>query len=556
MTSQKNTFHLTLKNKNKEKIKILTIVMDGIGYKDPIQKSPENAIHAANTPYLNQLFSSKLFRTIKAHGRAVGLPSDDDMGNSEVGHNALGAGRVFDQGAKLVNAAIADKSLFEGDAWKKVAEREVLLTGQNTLHLCGLLSDGNVHSHIDHLFALIQGAKSSGVKKVRLHMLLDGRDVSPLSALEYVEKLDSFLAKINSDSFDCKVASGGGRTFVTMDRYESDWNIVERGYHAHVLGQGRFFSSLKEAIETLRKETNNYDQDLPPFVIAENKNPVGIVKDHDGFIFYNFRGDRAIEISRALTEEHFTAFNRTRFPNIVFAGMMQYDGDLKIPELFLVKPPVIDNTITELLSNASVKQFACSETQKYGHVTYFWNGNRSGKFNSEFEKYVEIPSDQAPFQERPWMKSAEIADETIKQMKLDSFEVGRINFANGDMVGHTGDFFATTLAVEAVDLALGRLMVAAKETKTILVITADHGNADEMMETEKKSKRVLYDSEGNPKKKTSHTLAPVPFILFNTEILDKNISLREAGLANVAATVLELAGFEKPEFYEPSLISN
>lgn len=561
MTSQNHSQSLIQREKSINNIKVLTVVMDGIGYvpKQP-QPATENAIHAAKTPSFDVLFQGPFFRTLKAHGRAVGLPSDEDMGNSEVGHNALGAGRVFDQGAKLVNAAFESNRIFESQAWNTLVQRPEMQNGKNTLHLCGLLSDGNVHSHISHLFALIKGAKKSLVKRVRLHVLLDGRDVPPVSAHEYIEQLETFLKSVNDDSFDCQAASGGGRSVVTMDRYESDWKIVERGYKAHVLGQGRAFSSLAEAVQILRSETNAIDQDLPAFVIAKNGKPIGTVENDDAFVFFNFRGDRAIEISRALTEENFSAFPRERFPKIHFAGMMQYDGDLHIPNLFLVSPPVIENTVTELLSHAGVKQFACSETQKYGHVTYFWNGNRSGKFDSELENYIEIPSDQCPFQERPWMKSAEIADEAIRQMKENTFRIGRINLANGDMVGHTGDFFATVLAVEAVDLALSRLMKAAKETNTILVITADHGNADQMCETDKKSKQVLYDEQGNIKKKTSHTLSPVPFAIFNSEILDKKISLRQdlphAGLANVAATVLELAGFQAPASYEPSLLAD
>ena len=518
--------------------KILTIVMDGVGYTNPNANITSelknqkgllpseafitgNAVNAAYTPNLDTLISSSLFRTLKAHGTAVGLPSDDDMGNSEVGHNALGAGRVFAQGAKLVNSAIHSGKIFEGIAWKK-------------------------------------GAKSEGVQKVRLHVLLDGRDVGPLTATEYILKLDSFLKEINSDHFDCKVASGGGRTFVTMDRYESDWSIVERGYQAHILGEGRGFSSLLNAVETLRQEKNYYDQDLPPFVIIDQGKPLGTVEENDSFIFFNFRGDRAIEISRALTEQNFKSFPRKRFPKIYYAGMMQYDGDLKLPELFLVTPPAIDRTLTELLCNASVKQFACSETQKFGHVTYFWNGNRSGKFNAELENYIEIPSDLIPFQERPWMKSAEIADITIKNMYDNSFEIGRINFANGDMVGHSGDFAAAVLSVAAVDLALGRIMKAAKETNTILIVVADHGNADEMYELDKKTKKVIFDDNGKPKLKTSHTLAPVPCAIYNTEILEKKVSLKtdmpNAGLANIASTILDLAGFNTPDFYEPSLI--
>lgn len=557
--------------------KVLVVVVDGLGISDPETSLSQNlaqekgilpdaafrsgnAVNAALMPNLQKLMSGPLFRTIKAHGPSVGLPSDDDMGNSEVGHNAIGAGRVFAQGAKLINEAIASGKIFEGSAWKKVVERDELRKGTNALHLIGLLSDGNVHSHIQHLFALLEGAKKSGVRKVRLHMLLDGRDVPPKSALEYVDKLDAFLAKHASPTFDCRVASGGGRMVVTMDRYESDWRIVERGYNAHVLGEGQAFSSLREAVEKLRSTLNLTDQNLPAFVIAENGKPVGTMEDGDSAILFNFRGDRAIQISRALTEANFNAFKRKRFPKLIFAGMMQYDGDLKIPSTFLVEPPLIENTSGELLSHAGVKQFACSETQKFGHVTFFWNGNRSGKFNSELETYVEIPSDTVSFSERPWMKSAEITDATIAAMREGSFRSGRINFANGDMVGHTGHFEAAVLSLSCVDLALGRLMEAALETNTTLIVTADHGNADEMFERDKKTGLVARDEHGKPKTKTSHTLSPVPIAIFNTRALESKFDivlrndLSQAGLANVASTVLTLLGFEPPSTYEPSLV--
>lgn len=555
--------------------KVLVVVLDGIGWKD-VQDNVTlrldqhsgvlpsaafiggNAVAAAYTPQLSALMKSSLSRTLLAHGPSVGLPSEDDMGNSEVGHNALGAGRVFAQGAKLVNQAIESGRLFQGEGWRKAVIRSELKSGLNSLHLCGLFSDGNVHSHIEHLFAMIRAAKKDGVRKLRLHLLLDGRDVGPDTAEIYAKKLADFLKEIVDKSFDCRVASGGGRMFVTMDRYESDWSIVERGYNAHVLGEGRRFGSLDEALEVFRAEGLCSDQNLPPFVLEHNGSPVGPIVDGDSFIFFNFRGDRAIQISRALTEENFQAFQRKRFPRIIYAGMMQYDGDLKLPEIYLVEPPAIDKTMGELLSLAGVKQFACSETQKFGHVTYFWNGNRSGKFNEALENYVEIPSDLLPFSQRPWMKSAEIADRTISEMKSDSFRIGRINFANGDMVGHTGDFAATLVSVAAVDLALGRILECARATDTIVVVTADHGNADEMFEIEKKSGKVLVDSHGTPRMKTSHTLSPVPLSIFNADILPCRVHLRtdlpNAGLANVASTVLQLAGFEAPEDYAPSLI--
>lgn len=555
--------------------KVLIVVLDGVGWKSPdthvtpfvlnqssvvpgVAFSQGDAVAASYTPRLSSLMLTPLARTLLAHGPSVGLPSNDDMGNSEVGHNALGAGRVFSQGAKLVNAAIESGRLFQGTGWKTTVVRDELISGKNTLHMCGLLSDGNVHSHIDHLFSLIRGAQAAGVRKVRLHLLLDGRDVGPDTAELYIEKLSAFLGSVVSDDFDCQVASGGGRMFVTMDRYESDWSIVERGYRAHVLGDARSFESVQKALQAFRSEGFKSDQNLPPFVIEKDGKAVGPVVDGDSFILFNFRGDRAIQLSRALTEKNFSAFPRDRFPNIRFAGMMQYDGDLHLPEVYLVEPPQIAGTMTELLSAAGVPQFACSETQKFGHVTYFWNGNRSGKFHESLENYVEISSDLHPFSERPWMKSAEIADRTIEEMKNNRFRVGRINFANGDMVGHTGDFASALISVAATDLALGRVLDAARETNTIVLVTADHGNADEMYEVDKKSGRIVIGQDGLPRPKTSHTLAPVPFVIYNSELLGQHVQFRNdlanAGLANVASTALQLAGFVPPADYEPSLL--
>lgn len=555
--------------------KVLIVVLDGVGWKSVgdhitpfvlknsavlpgLAFANGDAVAAAYTPRLTQLMHSPLSRTLLAHGPSVGLPSADDMGNSEVGHNALGAGRVFAQGAKLVNSAIESGRLFEGDGWQKTVVRKELISGTNTLHFCGLLSDGNVHSHIDHLFALISASKKAGVKKVRLHVLLDGRDVGPDTGELYLEKLNTFLSQVISPEFDCQIASGGGRMYVTMDRYESDWSIVERGYAAHVLGEARKFESAQAALQTFRSEGFKTDQNLPAFVVENNGQAVGPVSDDDSFVLFNFRGDRAIQLSRSLTEKNFSGFMRKRFPKICFAGMMQYDGDLKLPETYLVEPPQIDCTLTELLSASGVRQFACSETQKFGHVTYFWNGNRSGKFSEELENYVEIASDLHSFSERPWMKSAEIADRTIEEMRRNSFRVGRINFANGDMVGHTGDFASALLSVAATDLALGRVLDAAKETNTIVIVTADHGNADEMFEIDKKSGQIQLGHDGRPRSKTSHTLAPVPFAIFNADILGQPVVLRpdlnNAGLANIASTALQLAGFIPPAEYEPSLI--
>ena len=528
---------------------IVTIVMDGIGLCD---REVGNAVKAADTPTLDMLFEKYHCFSLKAHGTAVGLPSDDDMGNSEVGHNALGAGQVFAQGAKLVSEAIESGRMFENNSWKEVVSNAK--TG--TLHFLGLFSDGNVHSHIDHLKAMIVRAKEEGVSKVRVHILLDGRDVGETSALEYVCPFEEFLASLRDDSFDCRIASGGGRMVITMDRYEANWAMVEKGWQTHVLGEGRQFASAQEAIETIRKETGLIDQDLLPFVIAENGKPVGTIEDGDSVVFFNFRGDRAIEISKTFEAgADFDKFDRVRVPNVVYSGMLEYDGDAHIPSRFLVSPPEISNTMGEFLVNKGVSQLAISETQKYGHVTYFWNGNRSGKFSEELEEYIEIPSDVVPFEQRPWMKCAEITDVLIEKIKAGGFGLLRVNFPNGDMVGHTGSFIAAKISVEALDVCLARILKAVDEVKGVAIITADHGNADEMYEIDKKSGNAKLGSDGTPKAKTSHTLNPVPCFIYDNFYSD-NYDFEEGsfGLANVAATVVTMMGYDAPEMWEKSLI--
>ncbi|MBC7174088.1 MAG: 2,3-bisphosphoglycerate-independent phosphoglycerate mutase, partial [Polyangiaceae bacterium] len=510
---------------------ILTVVMDGVGVG---AENEGNAVFLARTPNLDSLARSFPMSVLNAHGTAVGLPSDDDMGNSEVGHNALGAGRVYDQGAKRVNHAIASGELFDGHVWKDLTDR-VRQSGE-PLHFLGLLSDGNVHSHIEHLFAMLRRAVEEKVESARVHVLIDGRDVPETSALEYVEPLEKLLADIRAQSgFDYRIASGGGRMFITMDRYEADWDMVRRGWEHHVHGNGRGFRSASEAILTLRDENPGViDQNLPPFVIVDDGGaPVGPIRDGASVIFFNFRGDRAIEITRAFEDEHFDAFDRGRRPDVLYAGMMQYDGDLQLPARFLVTPPSIDRTLSEFLARNGVTQFACSETQKYGHVTYFWNGNRSGKFDDRLERYVEVPSDRVPFEERPWMKSAEITDATIEALVSGEHRYLRINFANGDMVGHTGHRDSAVIAVEAVDLCLGRLMPIVRKLGGAMLVTADHGNADEMYERDKKSGGFQTNASGRPKAKTSHTLNPVPVHLFAPGVdlrIDRGVAA--AGLAN------------------------
>ena len=533
---------------------VLTIVMDGVGI---APDTIANAVKGAYTPTLDMLMEKYPTVKLKAHGMAVGLPSDDDMGNSEVGHNALGAGQVFAQGAKLVSQSIESGKMFASDTWKAIISN--VKTNESTLHFLGLFSDGNVHSHIDHLKAMILQAKNEGVSKVRIHVLIDGRDVGETSALEYIDPFEAFIDGLRSADFDIKIASGGGRMKITMDRYEADWSMVDRGWQTHVLGEGRFFASAAEAVKTYREELKVIDQDLPPFVIAEDGKPVGTINDGDSVIFYNFRGDRSIEISKAFDapEGAFDKFDRKRVPAVVYAGMLEYDGDLHIPQRYLVSPPEITNTMSEYLANAGVKQLAISETQKYGHVTYFWNGNRSGKFSEELETYIEIPSDVVPFEQRPWMKCAEITDKLIECIESGEYRYLRVNFPNGDMVGHTGSLLATRCSMEALDIQLARIIAAVDKAKGVALITADHGNADEMYEIDKKSGMPKADKNGNFKAKTSHTLNPVPCIIYDNFYSNKyEVKADEGnfGLSNVAATMVNLMGFEAPEMWDESVI--
>ena len=518
--------------------KLVLVVMDGVGKS---KTGLGDAVTLANTPTLDKLLAECPHTYIKAHGTAVGLPSDDDMGNSEVGHNALGCGQVYSQGAKLVEEAIESGDIFASSAWQELKDNCV--ANGSTMHFLGLLSDGNVHSNIGHLIALIKGAKRDGVKRVRIHALLDGRDVPATSALTYIDMLESACAELNDANFDARIASGGGRMKITMDRYFANWDMVKAGFETHVYGKGRQFATATDAIETYRAENPGViDQDLPAFVIAAGGEPVGKIVDGDSVILYNFRGDRAIEISMAFDNADFDKFDRGDMPRVKYAGMLQYDGDLKLPTRFLVEPPKIKYTLSEYLVNRGVKSYAVSETQKYGHVTYFWNGNRSEKFSDTLEDWEEVPSDKVSFDERPWMKAAEVTDKVIAAVESDKYDFIRCNYPNGDMVGHTGNLDATRIGVEAVDLGLARLLPVVEKHGYVLIVTADHGNADEMLEKNKK---------GVISVRTAHSLNPVPFIVFNA---DCEIAEGEFGLSNVAATAVKLMGLTPDEHWDRPII--
>ncbi len=538
------------KNKNIViKKPVVLLVLDGVGYS---KNRVGNAVNAKSMPKYHLLMNKYLNTRILAHGKAVGLPSDQDMGNSEVGHNAMGAGRIFPQGAKLINEAIKSGTIWKGKIWQEIVKR---MKKKATLHFIGLLSDGNIHSHIDHLFALIERAKKDGMQNVRIHILLDGRDVAETSALKYIDQLEQFLKKVNDNYFDAKIASGGGRMEITMDRYEANWKMVEKGWRIHKEGIGRYFENASEAVKAYRKEQKGIiDQYLPGFVIAKDSKPIGKINDGDAVILFNFRGDRAIEISRAFTESNFKYFKRGKFKDIYFAGMTEYDGDLKIPQNYLVSPPPIENTIGKYLADLQIKQFSIAETQKFGHITYFWNGNRSDKFDDKLEDYQEIPSDKQNFDKKPEMKSLEIANYLIKAIKSGKYDFLKANFANGDMIGHTGDFKATVKAMKYVDRQIARIANEVLDVNGVLIITADHGNAEDMFMRDKNDK--LIKKAGKYLSKTSHSKNLVNFTIIGKKIenywrINEN---KNNGLANVATTILNLLGYQKPDKYANSLI--
>ena len=523
---------------------VVILVADGVGVAPP---GPSNAVSEANTPTLDALAEQVLYTELAAHGTAVGLPSDGDMGNSEVGHNALGAGRIFAQGAKLVNQALESGSIYETSVWQDAIEHGK----NNTLHLLGLHSDGNVHAHTQHLYALMQKAAEQGVRECCIHILLDGRDVAARSALTYVEQTEQLITQLNDQyQANFRIASGGGRMEITMDRYEADWPMVQQGYNCHTHGIGSQFTSAGEAVQALYDSSGKDDQYLPAFVIAKDGEAVGKMSDGDAVILFNFRGDRAMEISLAYERDNFDKFDRNEHgphPQVFYAGMLQYDGDELIPNQYLVNPPDIDRTMVEFMCAEKLKSFAVSETQKFGHVTFFWNGNRSGYLDESLETYIEIPSDNIEFNLAPAMKAREITEETIKLIESGEYQFGRLNIANGDMVGHTGDMAAAIEAMEVVDECVAQIIEVIKKHDGVLLYTADHGNAD-IMYTEKNGVR-------SPK--TSHTLSPVPFAIIDPSYSGE-YKLRapsDAGLTHIAATVFNLLGYQAPEDYQPSLLS-
>ena len=530
---------------------LIQVVLDGWGVGAADQT---NAVYRANLPVMSRLIRGCPYTQLWTHGKYVGLPNEKDLGGSEVGHMTMGAGMVMEQGPTLIQNLLQSSEFFENPVLSRIIQNCV--ERDTPLHLIGLLSNGNIHSHVDHSEAIIRYAFQSGIRRCYLHALLDGRDVGVQSALDFTEPFEKLFSELKGQrpEIDYAFASGGGREVITMDR-DNNWEKIETGWQIHVQGQSENqFPSIRDAIEHFRKQNPEIiDQDIPGFVIIRNGEAVGRIEDQHALIFTNFRGDRATEFSQAVLADDFPYFERYRCPEVLFAGMTQYDQDNQIPPDYLVGTPVVEEPFGKRILELGLKQFRLSETQKFAHVTFFYNGGYREPLDPLQENYHFIASDKIPsFAERPAMKAPGISKKAVEFINSGEYQYGLINFANADMVGHTGDFQATVRAVEAVDAALDNIVRAIDAVNGLLVITADHGNADEML---------ISNQNGTLTTSTKHSLNPVPFLIYDP-LYNGDYRLKPFGqdynnnLSNIAATNYLLLGQAVPDDLAPSLFAD
>ena len=530
---------------------LIHVVLDGWG----VGAADEtNAVNRANLPVISRLIRGCPYTQLWTHGKYVGLPNEKDMGGSEVGHMTMGAGMVMEQGPTLIQNLLQSGEFFENPVLSRIIQNCV--EHDTPLHLLGLLSNGNIHSHVDHTEAIIRHAFQSGIRRCYLHALLDGRDTGVQSALDFTEPFEKLFSELKGQrpGIDYAFASGGGREVITMDR-DNNWEKIETGWRIHVQGQSENqFPSIRDAIEYFRKQNPEIiDQDIPGFVIIRNGEAVSRIEDQHALIFTNFRGDRATQFSRAFLADEFPYFERYRCPEVLFAGMTQYDQDNQIPPDYLVGTPVVEEPFGKRILELGLKQFRLSETQKFAHVTFFYNGGYREPLDPLKENYHFIASDKIPsFAERPAMKASGISKKAVEFINSGEYQYGLINFANADMVGHTGDFQATVRAVEAVDSALDNIVRAIDAVNGLLVITADHGNADEML---------ISNQNGTLEISAKHSLNPVPFLIYDP-LYNGDYRLKPFGqeynnnLSNIAATNFLLLGQAVPDDLAPSLFED
>ncbi len=496
----------------------MLVILDGWGIAPP---GKGNAVTLANTPCLDRLQKEYPTAKLLCYGEAVGLP-DGIMGNSEVGHLNIGAGRIVYQDLLRIDLAIRDKSFFENKALSSVMEK-VIKTG-NTLHLMGLVSDGGVHSQLSHLFALIDMAAKKGVKKTCIHAIMDGRDTSPTSGAGFIKKLMEYTKKKGHG----EIATICGR-YYAMDR-DKRWDRIEKAWRLYAKGQGKYESHPVKAVENAYK-AGETDEFIKPVVITDDKNkPIGFIKDGDGVIFFNFRADRAREITQALNDPDFEFFKRENPPKIAeYVTMTMYNEDFPYPTAF--GPVHLEKILGEVVSDKGLNQLRIAETEKYAHVTYFFNGGEETPFPNEDRCLIPSPREVATYDKKPEMSAKEVADEALNRLKSQKYDMIILNFANMDMVGHTGIIEAAVKACETVDGCVEKIADEVLKQDGALIITADHGNAEQMR-----------DENGKPH--TAHTLNPVRLILVDNA--RKNINLKDGKLGDIAPTMLEIMGIEKP----------
>lgn len=509
--------------------KVGLVILDGVGYN---ADEYGNAVKLAKMKNYNKIIQSNSV-LIKTHGTAVGFPSDDIKGNSEVGHNAIGAGRVIKQGLSLINDAFSNNSIFNSEVWKKL----IANGKKNAIHFVGLLSDGKVHGDINHLKQLLTECKKEKVKKVFVHALLDGRDVGPQTADKYLKDIITFLK--NTDE-NYKLASIGGRNKIVMDRYESNISWVQRAYDVYVnLNAPIITDAILKVKEIYKENPKITDQEIEPYILDKT----GKINNGDSVLLYNYRGDRALEFSRLFDEFKYVAEAKVTLNKCYYAGMLEYDGDLKTPKNYLVEAPVINKTLTEFLIKNKIYQYSISETQKFGHITYNFNGNREQKFSDKYETYEKVISDKnITFDLKPKMKAKEIGDKFCNAIKSNKYEFLKINFTNGDMVAHTGNLKATIKGLQAVDRALGKIIKTAQKNNTVLFVTADHGNSETML-----------DEKGNIV--SSHTINPVYFSVINTKDTNFKVNKKEQySLTNIASSVCKALELTPPNYFNEPII--
>ncbi len=503
------------------------IILDGVGYSPQVKG---NAVKLAKMKNFNKLIKQNSC-LIKAHGTSVGLPSDSMQGNSEVGHNAIGAGKVIEQGLSLINKEFKSGKIFKSETWKKFIEN-----GKNSsVHFIGLLSDSDLHGNISHLKKLVTQCNKEGIENIYIHALLDGRDVEPHSGVKYYQNVVKFLEKFNKNY---KIVDFGGRSQIVMDRYEANIDWVKKGYNLYVMREGEV---TKDPVKTIKEfyasNPTLTDQDIPPYIISK----AGKIKNGDSVMLYNYRGDRAIEFSQLFDNFKYVDEASKKINKCYFVGMMQYDEVLKIPKNYLVGAPDIDFTLTHYLTEKKIKQFSISESQKFGHVTYYFNGNRKEKISEEYETWKEIESDKVQFNLKPQMKAIEIAKEFCRALADSEYKFLKANFANGDMVGHTGDLKATITSLKAVDKALGLIIKEAKRRNVVLLVIADHGNAETMLDQ-------------NDKIVTSHTTNSVWFCVLNNKNTNYQIKKGQFDLTNIANSVIKAMGLKPTKQFNESII--